>query len=444
MNKIEHYTLIHVFVHACIVSLLNVFMAGKIRLRHLQTSDVLHLASPIGMYYIYMTDMHKRYKKVFMHCLYWLYCVKARVISRYWLGSNECSYTYKKYWQENAAALEYLMPINFFNCNEHILQHTVDELLHTGPVYNTHMEPFEASAKYLKSMVTSSPVPEETIAKQISFEWASMLQRYENYTNEEIQTVISPSIRRGTYPPVINVCQPLKPYKGISADDWKALVRHFIENDPYLQAIQIEMQLQYPRTRSDPNNSKKKIVIKNNWTTMSLLEFNATPQHLININARLQHKNLNPITINQLNHIKQGPDVHSLKVCTKVLLNNSEFRSLDDQTANTDYSGIKYINSDNEYQYASIRRMFVIKPHIYAAEQVIFHVNTYIADNDENYTIEILQRASDIAVARSSTFTPYISACYCLDENIAFWPKTGQQHVCPIYIRSLDMYNYRQ
>ena len=423
-------------------------MLGKtniVRLRHLQTSDVLHLASPIGLYYIYISDIHERYKRIFMHCIYWLYCVKARIVSCYKLSSDQ-TYNYKMYWQEIAAALEYLMPSNFFNCNEHILQHTVDEIMHTGPVYNTHMEPFEAAAKYLKGMITTSPSPEETITLQISFEWAAMLQRYEQYNDKQIQEISSPSIRRGTYPPIVHALDPITSYENdISTDDWKNIVKHCVENDPYLQQIQQAMQEQYPRTIKQKDKTMQQL--NNNWTKMKLSEFVPTQKNFDIINLRLAQKQLKTITMDELNSIKQGPQINNLRICSKVKLNQSEFRSSDHQTNNTDYSGIKFVDSDNVYQYASIRRIYIIKPHIFAAEQTIFYVNAYTFINN-NYTIELLQRVGDNTVAMSSKITSYVSARHCLDENIAFWPSTfsnsAHQRVCAVYLRSLDMYNYRQ
>ena len=54
----------------------------KFSVRKMQTTDLMHMAGPIGMYYVESTDIHPRYKKAFNDLLGFLYGVRCRVLWR--------------------------------------------------------------------------------------------------------------------------------------------------------------------------------------------------------------------------------------------------------------------------------------------------------------------------------------------------------------------------
>ena len=183
----------------------------KVCLRKLNSSEWLHLAGPIGIYYINETDLHPRYKRAFTDVLWWLYEVRTRSVRISGMKKHENDedyregeYDYHRYWRENAVILEYLMPYNFNQIVVHLCQHIIDDIYYFGPVYAQWMYPFEATHGWLKNSYHGLKVPEESMCRVISSQWRTMLHEHDDVEddNAALEQLWNPGLK-GSYPTTI-------------------------------------------------------------------------------------------------------------------------------------------------------------------------------------------------------------------------------------------------
>lgn len=123
---------------------------------NLQSAEWLRMAGSIGVYYVQMTDLHPRYKVAFQSCLWWLHDMRNRTHLKTTLTNN--NYNKQDYWTENAAIMEYLMPVHFSSFNAHVMLHCVHSVLTMGPIHAFWMMSSEGLQGIMKKSLKSGNI----------------------------------------------------------------------------------------------------------------------------------------------------------------------------------------------------------------------------------------------------------------------------------------------
>jgi hypothetical protein len=410
----------------------------KFSLRKMQSSDWMHLAGPIGIYYIEMTDIHPRYKMVFQDLLRCFYDMRYHALNTTDLDDATANYDSLRWYRECAAILEYLMPINFNHINQHVWQHAISELVYAGPVFGHHMFPFEAGAGWLKSLLKSPKSPEEGLARSIAAEWRTMLHKYDEQDVDTITRRLLAPKYRGRTPQVIDyISYPQRmpePKRRdtpatraqIAADnavELKLLHNYFLENDIVSKMVQDE----FIRMHGGHTSKEwKKFNIKN-WV-VDEQSFNRIDQH------HMREFGLH-ITRQVIEHVKVGPIEEEVMTYKKIKINDTDFCDVvTDGNFKTTNSCVRYTvnNGKNAWTYAQIKCIYRARPHAASTEQVTLFrfINyrkprSYKKDEEDSSGLVPIEQMSDDDVVDTVDHlfvAPVHPECVVDDENLAFWP----------------------
>jgi hypothetical protein len=410
----------------------------------MQSSDWMHFAGPIGIYYIEMTDLHPRYKLVFQDLLRCFYGMRYHALNTRDLvdPTGQEEYDVLKWYRECATILEYLMPINFNHINQHVWQHAVSELVYAGPVFGHHMFPFEAGAGWLKKLLHSPKSPEEGLARAVASEWRTMLHKYDDqHVNVIVDRLLAPKYRgRSGKQAVVQTLsyaaslpQP-KPRDSIAvkaqikaANDAEVLLLHsyFRENDGVCKIVDEEFQ-----RVSGPN-----------WKQFDIKAWVVDDDsfHCIDQRHRAAHMG-QAISRAQIELVKAGPVAEDILMYKKIRINDTDFCDVvTDGNYKTTNSCMRYSvnNKKNAWTYARIKYIIQSRPYKGAKEMVtLFRLINYWkprsykpgtkGELDESSGLVPLELMEDNETDNSDDhlfFAPVQPDCVVDDENLAFWPS---------------------
>jgi hypothetical protein len=423
----------------------------KIGLRSMKSAEWLHLASPIGIYYITQTDLHPRYKLAFCNVIWFLYEIRTRHIRSTGMIKPRVNqskpYDYKTYWQEIAVILEYLMPYNFNAIVVHIFQHTVDDLHRLGPVYGHWAYPFESGQGWLKNIYHSNKVVEESICRAIASEWRTMLHQYDDVEPSKYKSFIKKLIRpglAGSYPTTVTVLTLSEKKLSFSneTNEYKYLHLYYLQKNPVLVIIQAYYE----------KNIKR-------WDDKDIRTYNwITNVHLNNINNKLKAAdyldNNQQLTKEELQQICCGPVVSDMKQVKNIQVNESEFCDVitdgEFKTTNScfryrqhiqDYLALHTRQEEKTYIwcYGKIKKMYQTtayaklndkykKINDLRTRDILIWVENYGVqnkENDDNGLVRV-QKESQAAV-HTNKASVTVNANDVDDVNLAFWKVTQTQ-----------------
>jgi hypothetical protein len=418
----------------------------KFSLRKMQSSDWFHLAGPIGVYFIEMTDLHPRYKKIFQDVLWCFHGMRYHSLGILDLQSpapkpgQKKEYDVLTMYQECAVVMEYLMPINYNHINQHVWQHAVSELIYAGPIFGHHMFPFEAGAGWLKGMLHSPKSPDEGLARAIADEWRTMLHKYDDEDEATIiERLLAPKYRGQslTAKPVVqyldNAYRMPQPRPKDSDDlkerinaynvaELKLLHNYFLENDDVCKFVQDEFKREHTHGAN-----------VNEWKKFDIRVWQVSDESYERIKARSGNMN---ITRSVVDSVKEGPALDQVFVYKKIQINDTVFCDVQtDGTYATTNCCVRYTvnNKKNAWTYAQIERIYRVIPHrLSNAPVTLFRLINYgrpvsYAPSDvESSRLVPLERMSDNDVIGSEDhlfFVPIEPSCVVDDENFAFWPN---------------------
>jgi hypothetical protein len=404
----------------------------------MQSSDWMHFAGPIGIYYIEMTDLHPRYKLVFQDLLRCFYGMRYHALNTHDLidPSGQEEYDVLKWYRECAVILEYLMPINYNHINQHVWQHAVSELIYAGPVFGHHMFPFEAGAGWLKKLLHSPKSPEEGLARAIASEWRTMLHKYDDQNVEAIvQRLLAPKFRGHSGRDVVvqtvsyPACLPqAKPKDSavtraqINADNVaEVLMLHsyFRENDAVCKIVEEEF-----RRAKGPT-----------WKQFDVTTWVVSDESLGRIDQqhRAAHRGQG-ITRAQVEYARAGPVADAIITYKKIRINDTDFCDVvTDANFKTTNCCVRYSvnNGKNEWSYARIKRIYCVLPYKGATQAVtLFRLINYrkprsYGSGEDSSGLVPLELMTDVQVDASDDhlfLVPVKPECAIDDENLAFWP----------------------
>jgi hypothetical protein len=428
--------------------------------RKMQSNDWLHMAGPIGMYYVEMTDIHPRYKKAFIDMLNFLYGVRCRVLWRQELHDPARAdgplYDCTRSYQESAVILEYLLPINWNQVNQHVWQHAVSELVYAGPVYGHQMCPFEAGAGWLKSLLHSPKVPEEGLARAIASEWRSMLHKYDAADQDAIVKRLLAPKYRGMVPPIIDfIAKPKQlpvPKRTDTADAKRAIQdankrelqymhAYFLGNDDMCKVLQSEFELAYPGT----------------WKQLDIKLWNVSDESFDAINTRLAARSFDTLTMSELRTVLQGPLESDVFVYTKMKVNDTVFcDTTTDGNFRTTNSLMRYwvqpdeVGADPKWTYATINNIYSVRPHALnrnAAYVTLFRVSNlrkpleYFSNGEELHDsseLEPVTFMTDEDVIGSKQHLHLVPLTNMDDQNFAMWPQYSDEFQDRFFIVNIN------
>jgi hypothetical protein len=164
------------------------------------SADWIHMIGPIGVYYIYLLDIHPIYQEAFAGLLWWMYKLRRRYTHKQELDSTR-SDSLPVIGRERLAVLEYLMPNHFCTILLHLLQHACDVLSFTGPPHGTWMFYFERWVQIAKGLLHSPFSAAEGLMRAVmTHEWLT----FANYkTNDDVDRLLQPPLDRYERKPVV-------------------------------------------------------------------------------------------------------------------------------------------------------------------------------------------------------------------------------------------------
>jgi hypothetical protein len=224
----------------------------------------LRLISSMGVYYIYMLDLHDAYKEAFAHTLWWMYMLRRRFTVKDMLDPNKKTagkkgdITLVEWGKERLARLESIMPRPFCTLVMHLMQHACKTLRLAGPPHAHWMFPFERWVKLPKARLHSALGAARSIMKQMmEHEWITLLPLS---SEEDRKSLMQPPLSHfpdkrfvevlGTAKHVTLI--PRSDYK----DDYSLIFRYLISNDTSLTILNDEFQ------RANPTYRQGKIVFR--------------------------------------------------------------------------------------------------------------------------------------------------------------------------------------
>ena len=229
----------------------------------LQTADWLHMAGPLGIFYISQSDLHERYKRLFCQTLEWLRKMRRHTQSRSELVSNEV-YSLQTYWWEQAVALEYLMPVNFLVFNLHLCQHVAEDVVRHGPVRSTWMFALESENGWIKRSLKSGKSPLEGVAREQQRRWRNTLAQHRHPTDKtHVQRLDYLALHldedRHNAAPLELLGTARTPEDttrmryNVSNSDARLIYRYLLETDPVLKTIDDVYAQRFPREGTQPD-----------------------------------------------------------------------------------------------------------------------------------------------------------------------------------------------
>jgi hypothetical protein len=440
-----------------------------IGVRKMQVSDWLHMAGPIGIYYINQTDIHDRYKLAFAHVLKWIHgYVRTRSVSISDLSEDDHDtdrISALTYWKENAVILEYLMPRNFNQINTHLWQHAVAELLYAGPVYGHWMFPFESCAHWMKAMLHSPKSPEEGLARQLASEWRSMLHRYDNLDPKlELAKIINPIVYRGRTPPVVEILSRrgqvdpalFNPDTTDSHSPYKLIHAYFLANDRLSKFVQREFERVHTRT-NQPNS----------WKTFDIRKWNMSDSSVQRILKEMTLNRVEPLpTRDDLEVVKLGPVAADIQTISKLKVNETVFCDTvkDGHHKTTNHTiryEVRFGNTEDlgRWRYANIAEMYCVRAYGIAdtrhcTRKILLRVHNYANEHLPNKKAKkvgskeqwatILTKVNKMNRAASIDSADHLSivAIDNVDDvNVAIWKGVDGSDLTVVALEAADAFN---
>ena len=255
------------------------------------------MIGPIGVYYIYITDVHPTYKASFSGLLWWMFQLRQRQTFKNMLDpNNKKDFTFIDWGRERLAELEYLMPFHFCRFTIHLMQHACRTLWLTGPVYGTWMFVYERWIKIGKGFMHSSKsAGAGLMASAMTHEW---LIRNNIQTQDDLNKLMTPPLSHFINKPKIRLLgkgQPSRIHQNIIdiTCDYRLICNFLLTNDDVMKIINAEFETTHLV------QSKNGSLLIYNWKIPDL--------SYTKIKLEIKNKFNKDITEDEINKILKGP-----------------------------------------------------------------------------------------------------------------------------------------
>ncbi len=223
---------------------------SKVSLEIDHTSQWMDMIGPIGVYYIYLTDVQPTYRQAFTNLLWWMFKLRQRRQFKNMLDPDSSEWTYYKWGREALATLEYLMPRNWCRITVHLMQHVCDTLRLAGPVHATWMFVYERWMKLGKGFMHSAKgAGEGMMNSAMTHEW---LMRNMASTRDDLNKLLTPPLshthRDNPYIALVGAHRDvnLHPQRADKTSHFRLICNYLLTNDDAMNIINNEFVHTYP------------------------------------------------------------------------------------------------------------------------------------------------------------------------------------------------------
>lgn len=396
------------------------------------SSAFLHLAGPIGVYYIHATDMHPVYKQAFSDLIWCLYKLRRRFVTLDMLKASGRKATYVTYLRESLVRLEYLLPNHWNTINVHLLQHLCESLKFKGPPHGTWNFGFERWIQIAKGVLKSGKSPTIGLMRaMVEYEWTTF---FSYQTPNDLDELLTPPLNAnpfvtvrllGNGRPIALTDTPLYPNTPKRYGEWRLVYDFILNEDPLFSIIGDEY-------RATHRNWKQTGMIVESWTPNadSLMTMQQTILATLKIN----------ITHAEIMQLLVGADRNAMEY-DRIQLNQTEFVTSSHQQAkgrrsrnvcffSNQQQQDEYVNSTSRqdkinYPIGVIDRILLVKSTSILRFQTIYKV--FRIQNYEYLTKEpphpsSLPHVKPIPRHLTVQVQPIIDVMSVKPYNVALWP----------------------
>lgn len=390
----------------------------------------IHMAGPIGVYYVHALDVHPVYKSAFCDLLWCVHKLRRRFVTRDTLDPTSNKRTYVRWIRDALARLEWLMPVHFCTFTLHLMQHACEALLYTGPPHGTWMFPFERWIQIAKRILKSSKSALVGLMKAtVENEWST----YHSYqTMEHLKALETPPLSHSNARHIrllgngIDVDLDSKIVNTKLKSDWNLVFQFLLREDPLYVIIADEYERSH-RHEATPNNIEI-------WQ----ISFQSISSIIQKVRDKLQKE----VSAEELRQLLKGPPKRAVEYkrmeVNGVVFVTSRYESAKgrrsrrfcfyvnshQQTLFNDFT----VNKDTiEYPIGAIERILQIKNTDSLRLQTCY---TVLRIRNYKYLpkhVSKLPYVEPLSIAATVATQPIIDAASIKPYNVALWPATADR-----------------